>query len=819
MLQFVLAGGRVNSRGARGALRVGGRKRRWGAGLARLVHIFHPQVAADVSRRHLGRAKNAPTDVGGYALSANRAGYNRSRLVAALVPLALAFGALAQPLDLQLRSLKETKPGSDQWQVIEVRTNWAPGATAVVICDMWDQHWCKGATARVAEMAPHMNQTIAALRARGVLIIHCPSETLKFYEGTPGRKLAQAAPPASAQAPLKGWSGLAPAREPPLPIDDSDDGCDDNPRCATGHPWQRQIATIEIKDGDAITDNTEAYNLMRQRGITNVIIMGVHQNMCVLGRPFSIRRMVRQGQNVTLVRDLTDSMYNSRRKPGVDHFTGNDLVTWHIEKYWCPTITSDQLLGGQRFRFAADTRPEREFHNFVKLPRSDGHWRQVQSYVEATPHPDYSQASEAAREAFRDLKFGVRIHWGVYAKLGVDASWPFLKMSNEKRQAYQQLYQQFNPTGFDADEWMRFFKTNGLRVFAFTSKHHDGFSLFDTKTRVQRRVNWLAAGGPQIEECDVAYDIMEGPFKRDIVRELTDAARRHGIKIDLYFSHPDWYDADFRPFADHPLHDRVSRTEHPEQWQHFVERHRQQLTELLTNYGKLDLMCLDQYFDETAWPDLRETMKTIRKLQPDVMFRCRGIGNYGDYYTPEGFVPSAKENTLMPWMVIYPLAGIWSYQPYAGAYKGGAWIVTNLVDAVAKGGNFMVGIGPDANGKFHPKAVEAIGYAGAWLRVNGEAIYDTRPREGTDWKEGNDLRYTRSKDSRVVYAISLKWPGQELHLQRVQPRADSTVRMLGVEQPLQWRADGTGVIVSLPDSLQDPAKRPCQQAYAFKFSM
>ena len=426
MLQFVLAGGRVNSRGARGALRVGGRKRRWGAGLARLVHIFHPQVAADVSRRHLGRAKNAPTDVGGYALSANRAGYNRSRLVAALVPLALAFGALAQPLDLQLRSLKETKPGSDQWQVIEVRTNWAPGATAVVICDMWDQHWCKGATARVAEMAPHMNQTIAALRARGVLIIHCPSETLKFYEGTPGRKLAQAAPPASAQAPLKGWSGLAPAREPPLPIDDSDDGCDDNPRCATGHPWQRQIATIEIKDGDAITDNTEAYNLMRQRGITNVIIMGVHQNMCVLGRPFSIRRMVRQGQNVTLVRDLTDSMYNSRRKPGVDHFTGNDLVTWHIEKYWCPTITSDQLLGGQRFRFAADTRPEREFHNFVKLPRSDGHWRQVQSYVEATPHPDYSQASEAAREAFRDLKFGVRIHWGVYAKLGVDASWPFL---------------------------------------------------------------------------------------------------------------------------------------------------------------------------------------------------------------------------------------------------------------------------------------------------------------------------------------------------------------------------------------------------------
>ncbi|MGO8931497.1 MAG: alpha-L-fucosidase [Limisphaerales bacterium] len=769
MLYFVFAGGRAISRTERTTPRVGVWKRRSGAGLARLV--------------------------------------------AALAPLALAVAALAQPLDLQLRSLKETKPGSDQWQVLEVRTNWAPEATAVVICDMWDKHWCKGATARVAEMAPRMNQTIAALRARGVLIIHCPSETMKFYEGSPGRKLAQSAPPVSPRAPQ-----LDAAHEPPLPIDDSDGGCDDDPPCAVAAPWQRQIATIEIKDGDAITDNDEAYNLMCQRGITNVIVMGVHQNMCVLNRPFSIRQMVRAGQNVVLVRDLTDSMYNSRRQPFVDHFTGNDLVTWHIEKYWCPTITSDQVLGGKPCRFATDTHPEWTFHNFVKLPKSDVHWQHVQSYVEATPHPDYYQASEAAREAFRDLKFGIRIHWGVYAMLGVDASWPFLKMSNADRQAYQHLYERFNPVGFDADEWMRFFKTNGLRVVAFTSKHHDGFSMFDTKTRVQRRVNWLAPGGPKIEECDLAYDIMESPFKRDIVRELTDAARHYGIKIDLYFSHPDWYDADFRPFADHPLHDRVSRTEHPEQWRHFVERHRQQLTELLTNYGKLDLICLDQYFDETAWPDLRETMKTIRKLQPDVMFRCRGIGNYGDYYTPEGFVPGAKENTTMPWMVIYPLAGIWSYQPNAAIYRDGPWIVTNLVDAVAKGGNFMVGIGPDANGKLHPKAVEAIEYAGAWLRVNGEAIFDTRPREANNWKEGDDLRYTRSKDNRVVYAISLKWPGQELHLQHVRPRAGSIVRMLGVEQPLQWRPEGpAGIVISMPGSLQDPVNRPCRQAYAFKF--
>jgi nicotinamidase-related amidase len=202
-----------------------------------------------------------------------------------------------------------------------------------------------------------MNQVIAELRGRGVLIIHCPSETMKFYEGSPGRKLAQAAPAVVVKKPLQGWCSLDSVREPPLPIDDSDGGCDDVPQCPQGSPWRREIATLEIKPGDAITDNAEAYNLMRQRGVTNVIVMGVHQNMCVLCRPFSIRQMVYQGQNVVLMRDLTDSMYNSKSKPWVDHFSGNDLVTAHIEKYWCPTMTSDQIIGGNAFRFSADRRP------------------------------------------------------------------------------------------------------------------------------------------------------------------------------------------------------------------------------------------------------------------------------------------------------------------------------------------------------------------------------------------------------------------------------------------------------------------------------
>ncbi|MGO8699481.1 MAG: alpha-L-fucosidase [Limisphaerales bacterium] len=484
-----------------------------------------------------------------------------------------------------------------------------------------------------------------------------------------------------------------------------------------------------------------------------------------------------------------------------------------LEKSLCPTIISDQIVGGSPFVFAeAGTISPPKFHNYVKLPATDTHYKRVKPYIEDTPDPDYSQASDAARAAFREMKFGVRIHWGVYAMLGIggNASWPFLKMSNEQRQAYQDLYHSFDPTNFNADAWMDLFQTNGVKVVAFTTKHHDGFSMFDTHAHVARRVNWTAPGGPKIEDCDLAYSVMETPFHRDIVKEVTDAAHRHEIKIDLYFSHPDWYDADFRPFADHPLHDRVDKAKHPEEWDHFVMRHRQQLTELLTQYGHIDLVCLDQYFDETAWPDLRETMKIIRRLQPDVMFRARGIGNYGDYYTPEGFVPGAKSNTDMPWMVIYPLAGdgTWTYEPDAGKYKDGAWIVTNLVDTVAKGGNFMVGIGPDATGLFHPKAIAALQYTGAWLKTNGEAIFNTHPMAGEGWKDGDNLRFTRSDLGPITYAIALHWPGNELALHNIKLPPGATVTMLGTSESLAWRAEGNGAVISLPAAWQSAENHP-----------
>jgi hypothetical protein len=230
---------------------------------------------------------------------------------------------------------------------------------------MWDDHWCKSAASRVGELLDPMNRTLDAARAKGVFVIHAPSSVTGFYEGTRARKLAQKAPHAPTPFPLAQterwgtrWYWSDGSREGVLPIDDTDMGCScKDAKCAIREAWKRQHPGLHIRSGDALTDDgQEAWNLLAQRGIDNVILCGVHLNMCVLGRPFAIREMVRQGKHVALIRDLTDTMYNPDRPPGVDHFTGTDLVVAHVERYWCPSFTSTDFTGAPAFRFKADGR-------------------------------------------------------------------------------------------------------------------------------------------------------------------------------------------------------------------------------------------------------------------------------------------------------------------------------------------------------------------------------------------------------------------------------------------------------------------------------
>jgi nicotinamidase-related amidase len=237
-----------------------------------------------------------------------------------------------------------------------MRSDWDPAKAAVIICDMWDAHHCVSAAGRVAEMAPRVNSVVTTLRAEGTLIIHAPGDCVGFYVDTPARARAKEAPTAHAAAAI-GWNDWSEEEATLLPKTLTDPGpcsCESPEPCGNGEPpfpWTRQTPLIDITSDAAISDDgQEVLNLLEQRKIEDVIVMGVHTNVCVLGRPYGIRQLARLGKRPVLCRDLTDSFYRDPR----GHFWGTEQIIAHIERQWCPTVTSDQLVGGTPFRFEDD---------------------------------------------------------------------------------------------------------------------------------------------------------------------------------------------------------------------------------------------------------------------------------------------------------------------------------------------------------------------------------------------------------------------------------------------------------------------------------
>ena len=241
--------------------------------------------------------------------------------------------------------------------VVNEIQHWDPRQTAIIICDMWDKHWCKGATARVAEMAPRLNEVLNIARSKGVLIVHAPSDCIDYYKNHPARKTVVKNYDKKYDKRIDN-SNVPGEKGATWPIDQSDEGCDDMIQCTQGRAWTKQIDAITIDDNDAISDSgSEIASLFEKRGIKNVILSGVHTNMCVIGRTFGLRSMVKLGKNVVLMRDMTDAMYNSRRAPYVNHFTGVHFVVDYIEEYVCPTILSTDFTNKKQFRFKDDKRP------------------------------------------------------------------------------------------------------------------------------------------------------------------------------------------------------------------------------------------------------------------------------------------------------------------------------------------------------------------------------------------------------------------------------------------------------------------------------
>lgn len=220
---------------------------------------------------------------------------------------------------------------------------------AVVICDMWDATQCVSAARRATELAPRINEVAAALRRDGTLIVHAPAGCMEYYANTRARARAQRAPKVESPVSVD-WQEWNPLREAALPeslTDQTPCSCEPGePPCTSGAsplPWTHQIDTIEISSEDAVTDDgNELLALLEERGIEDVIVMGVHSNRCVLGRPYGIRQLVYWGKRPVLCRDLTDSYHRDPR----GHRWGNEQVIAHIERHWCPTVTSDQLIVG-----------------------------------------------------------------------------------------------------------------------------------------------------------------------------------------------------------------------------------------------------------------------------------------------------------------------------------------------------------------------------------------------------------------------------------------------------------------------------------------
>ena len=240
-------------------------------------------------------------------------------------------------LNLRSQQLCPDKRGWNHWQVVERRLKVPAAKTLILVCDMWDTHVSQAAAQRVNALAPRMDRVLKQARSRGVQIVHAPNDCMDFYAGTPARLRMKSAP--HCQPPAG-----APHDEPPAPLSPGSDSPAIDTPCRSV-PWIRQNERLHIdheRDGISVS-GSEVYNYMQQHGVTQYVIMGVHTNCCILARTFGIKQMVRWGVPTALVRDLTDALYNPAQAPYVSHDEGTALVVGYIERFWCPTISSDEL--------------------------------------------------------------------------------------------------------------------------------------------------------------------------------------------------------------------------------------------------------------------------------------------------------------------------------------------------------------------------------------------------------------------------------------------------------------------------------------------
>ncbi len=423
---------------------------------------------------------------------------------------------------------------------------------------------------------------------------------------------------------------------------------------------------------------------------------------------------------------------------------------------------------------------------------------------------------EARMQWWKDARFGMFIHWGLYAipagehkgkvlEKGRIGEWIMHYLQIPVAE-YEEYAAQFNPTKFDAKEWVRIAKDAGMKYIVITSKHHDGFSLWDSKVS--------------------NYDIMDAsPYKKDILQALADECKAQGITLCFYHSIMDWHHPDAQ--APHYPEYNTSKKENPNFNRYVEEYMKPQLKELIEKYDPGVLWFDGEWIPEWTEPQGKELYNFVRNLKPNIIINNRvgkarkglqGMNEYedaaGDFGTPEQEILSGKSDGL-PWESCMTMNDTWGYRKDDSNWKSAEMLVHNLADIAAKGGNYLLNIGPKADGEIPKESVERLAEMGKWLQVNGEAIYATKSL--SNFKEGETIRYTQSPDEQYIYAISLKWVGNQLNLQNIVPKEGSEIKMLGVATPLKWTYEAAkGLTIEIPKELQAEAKRPCKYAYTFK---
>ena len=427
---------------------------------------------------------------------------------------------------------------------------------------------------------------------------------------------------------------------------------------------------------------------------------------------------------------------------------------------------------------------------------------------------------EESKEAFdqriewwRDARFGMFIHWGVYAipagmyngeEVPGIGEW-IMKRGKIPVDQYEAMAKSWNPTQFDADSWVKLMKDAGMKYMVITSKHHDGFALWDSEVSDYNIVDYT-------------------PNDTDILRELSDACKKYGIRFGLYHSIMDWH---------HPKAQRNyymggkenEVTENKEDFADYYENYlKPQLKELIENYDP-EIMWFDgEWVKVYTHEQGQDLYQYVRSLKPDILINNRvdkgrksmqGMNKddmqyAGDFGTPEQEI--LEGTSSMDWESCMTMNDTWGFKKNDDNWKSTELLVHNLVDVAAKGGNYLLNIGPKADGTIPQPSVERLKAIGEWLTINGEAIYGTDKLSSDNYKQGELIRFTRKKGENLLYGITLEKPEGEINFKYLKPDEGSEVFLLGYDQPLEWNYTDKGLTVSIPGD----ATEGLDHAWVFK---